>query len=161
MPITTTFSSENYISTSLAIFKEWVGDYISFDEIDYTDNDCPFFDENYVLQKPLIYLQMMPGTNNKPVGIGHVINTTQKGRKQNMEFMLYIFVDNNVGGADRCRQIAEKLQWNMMTNGYLLGHAGLKVPQLSSLREYPPDNYSKVFGGRMLLTFKTLLSYDD
>lgn len=159
MPITTIFRSEFYLSDSLQIFKEWMSDYINFDEIDFS-YDSPFFNENHILLKPLVYIQVMPGSNRRPIGMGKVINQTQKGQMQGMELMCWIYVNNSVGGSERCRSIAEKIQWNFMTNGHLLDSAGLDNPQISSLREYPPDSYSKIFGGRMLITWKCLLRYD-
>ena len=158
MPITTKFDSDYAISTSLSILKEWISDYLSTDIYDISDESV-FFDENFILTKPMIHLQTMNGTNRN-VGLGNTINQTQKAKIKNVDIMCWIYVDDNVGGLATSRRISDILDAAFRKNGYLLGRAGLANPRISSFREFPKDSYSPVFGGRAMISFKVLCVYD-
>jgi len=156
--ITTIFDSDFPITGSLSIIKEWIIDYLLTDIYDISD-ETPQFDENYIMTKPMIYLQFMSG-QVRNVGIGKVINQTQKAQFENIDVMCWIYVDNNVGGLTRCREIADILKTVIRKNGYLLNQAGLTNPRMGYFREFPKSSYSPVFGGRMLMSFRVLCSYN-
>jgi hypothetical protein len=158
LPITTVFDSDYSITTSMAILKEWIADYLSTGIYDIT-NESVFFDENYILTKPMIHLQTMNGLNRN-VGIGGVINQTQKAQFKNLDIMCWIYVDNNVGGLAVYRQTADILDSSVRKYGYLLSRAGLTNPRISSFREFPKDSYSPIFGGRAMISFRVLCTYD-
>lgn len=158
MPITTKFDSDYPLSTSLSILKEWIVDYLSTDVYNITDESV-YFDENYILTKPMIHLQVMNGFNRN-VGIGRVINQTQKAQFKNIDIMCWIYVDENVGGLATYRQAADMLDTAVRKYGYLLGRAGLTNPRISSFREFPKDLYSPIFGGRAMISFRVLCTYN-
>jgi hypothetical protein len=158
LPITTVFDPDYSITTSLSILNEWIADYLPTDVYNIT-NESIYFDENYILTKPMVHLQVMNGFNRN-VGIGGVINQTQKAQFKNMDIMCWIYVDNNVGGLVVYRQAADVLDAAIRKNGYLLGRAGLTNPRISSFREFPKDPYSPIFGGRAMISFRVLCTYD-
>jgi hypothetical protein len=156
--IITIFDPNYPLTSSLSILKEWLIDYLSTDIYNITD-EVPQFNEDYIMSKPMIYLQFMSG-QVRNVGIGNVISQTQKAQFENMDILCWIYVDNNVGGLSRCRQISDILKTAIRQQGYLLNRAGLTNPRISSLREYPKSSYSPVYGGRMMISFRVLCSYD-
>lgn len=158
MPIATVFDPDYPILTSLAIFKEWIADYLSTDIYDITDESVQF-DDNFSLTKPVIHLQVMNGFNRN-VGLGRVINQTQKAQFKNIDIMCWIYVDYNVGGLTTYRQAADILDTSMRKYGYLLERAGLINPRISSFREFSKDPYSPIFGGRAMVSFRVLCTYD-
>lgn len=158
MPITTIFDSDYPMSTSLAILKEWMMDYLSTDYYNLTD-EPPHFDENYSLSKPLLYLQFM-SSQVRNVGVGNVINQTQKAQWEHIDIMCWIHVDNNVGGLTTCRQVTDIIKTAFRKYGALLDSAGLTNPRISSFHEFPKDSYSPIFGGRMMISFRVLCKYD-
>jgi hypothetical protein len=157
MAITTVFDPALNITTSYSILKEFISTYITTDEIDI-DNKAPQITEGYVLSKPILYLEVMPGSKKK-VGLGNKIGNGNKGEFKNFSYMAYWFVDDNCGGTDKSQNLGERLEYMFLEHGHELGEAGLTNWACSTYRDLPKVSNNPVWGGRHLITFRCLITY--
>jgi len=155
LPITTTYNPEQFLTTSKSILQEWLIDYIG--DVDITF-EIPFLDESVGIVRPILYLELMPGSD-KPMGLGKVRNSTTKGHIYKIEFMSSWIVNNSVGGAPKVHELGQNLYSKFLQYGYLLGIAKLKNPRCSTYRDIPKSSYSEFFGGRHLITFDVEVYY--
>jgi hypothetical protein len=154
LPITTTYNPQYFLTTSKTILTEWLLDYIGNCDITY---EIPYLDESTGISRPILYLELMPGSD-KPAGIGRVMSNTTRGNIYKIEFMSSWIVNNSVGGSPIVKELAENLYYNFLVNGYLLGDAGLKKPKCSTLKEIP-KGATEFFGGRHLITYEVEVYY--
>jgi hypothetical protein len=156
LPITTVYNPEQFLTTSSAILREWLTDYIG--DVDITF-EIPFLDESIGIQRPILYLELMPGSHR--FGMGKVMTNTTRGNIYKVEYMASWIVNNYIGGQPRVKELAENMYMSFLDKskvGYLAS-AGLRYPKCSTLREIPKSSYSEFFGGRHLITFDIEVYY--
>lgn len=152
MAITTVFDPKDYITTGTNIIKEFIETYIP--DVDVT-TEMPILDENYELERPIIYLENMPTSFvERNVGMGQIGNNGRKEKKINLNIMAYVIVSYDVGGSPMAKKIGGMLYYTFFANKDDLARVGLKNPACSSFREFPKDAQSHIFGGRCLITAK-------
>jgi hypothetical protein len=154
LPITTTYNPQYFLTTSKTILTEWLLDYIGNCDITF---EIPPLDESTGIARPILYLELMPGSD-KPMGIGRVRNATTRGNIYKIEFMSSWIVSNSVGGSPIVKELAENLYYNFLTNGHLLEAAGLNKVKCGTLREIPKGS-TEFFGGRHLITYEVEVYY--
>jgi hypothetical protein len=142
-------NSDTYINDSIQIYKEWLSDYIS--NVDITD-DTPVLDESYPIQRIILYIQLMPGSDRQ-ISNRHAGNG-MKIKKYQPEFMLNWITTNELGGANSVRQLSQILKKNTDRNGYLLGNAGLRLATCGGLREFAKSSTSIYISSRQLVTYQ-------
>ena len=157
MAIETQFQPCCELTTSLQILKEFIFSYMSSDEIDIL-MEAPKMDESFYLYKPILYVETMPGSDVN-CGLGRRLPNGDRGKFHYVSLMLYWIISQDVGGMDRVRQLSDTLRYAFLTRGFELEQAGLQKATCSSLREIPQATSSPFYGGRNLVTFRTLLSY--
>ena len=157
MAITTEFLPYEANATALAIMKEFIYSYIDSSTLDVLD-EFPVLDENFILYKPILVLEEMPGSK-KFAGMGKNINNIDKGQFKNISFYASWIISNDCGGGTRLRQLADTLEYVFLIHADELAVAGLKKAVCSSLAIIPKTNYSPFWGGRNLLTARVLLRY--
>jgi hypothetical protein len=154
LAITTIYNPQYFLTTSKTILTEWLLDYIGNVDITF---EMPYLEEQHGISRPILYLELMPGSD-KPMGIGRVRNNTTRGNTYKIEFMSSFIVTNSVGGAPIVKELGENLYYNFLTNGHLLGAAKLKNAKCSTLREIP-KGATEFFGGRHLITYEVEVYY--
>jgi hypothetical protein len=157
MSIETTFDPTINITSSYNILKEFITTYILTDEIDVT-NEAPQVIEGFELSKPILYLEVMPGSKKK-TGIGNKIGNGNKAEFKNLSYMAWWYVDNNCGGTNKSQNLGERLEYIFLHYGHELGQAGLKNWACSTYRDLPKASLSPVWGGRNMITFRCLITY--
>jgi hypothetical protein len=150
------YNPQHFLTTSKSILTEWLTDYIG--DVDITF-ELPPLDESTGIVRPILYLELMPGSD-KSTGLGMVRNNTTKGNIYKIEYMAYWIVNNSIGGAPIVKELAESLYYNFLpgVNGHLLDAAGLNKPKCSTLREIP-KGATEFFGGRHLITYEVEVYY--
>jgi hypothetical protein len=155
LPITTIYNSEYFLTTSTAILKEWLADYI---DADITD-EKPFLNESEGMSRSILYLQLMPGSDK--TGFGTVVSNTKRGKIYRIQFMANFIVNYSVGGTLKAKQLSESLYYSCLNKNRVgaLASAGLRNPKCSTYTEFPKGE-SEFFGGRHLFTFDIEVSYE-
>jgi hypothetical protein len=157
MPITTVLTSENFLNDVSDIWLEFIRTYFTSTELEVTDSE-PFLDETTQLTTPILYLESMINTS-KSVGMGNVINRTNKGEFENMEFIAWWIVTNDLGGSRKCNELSAKLHNVILNRGFELAVAGIKNPRCTSFRPIGKNGSGAYYGGRQMLIGKILLVY--
>jgi hypothetical protein len=146
------------IETSLQILKEWIFTYVSENDIDFNFTRPTLTEGEGGLNKPLLYVEVLPGKDYQ-VGMGKRISGSYRGMFHDVAIFLFIVVSDSVGGMPRARQISDNLRWMFLTRGFELSAAGLKSPEISSIRELTKENYGEFYGARHMVTFRTTLVF--
>lgn len=157
MAIETVFDPALNITTSYNILKEFISTYISTDEIDITD-EAPRITEGFILEKPILHLEIMPGSR-KQVGLGKRIGNGSKAEFKNFAYIAWWYVDDNCGGTAKSKNLGERLEYIFLEHGYELSAAGLTNPVCSNYREIPKESLYPVWGGRHMITFRCLITF--
>lgn len=153
MPITTVFNSDEYIESSLKILSEFITEYIP--NITIT-NKRPLLDENVILEKPILYLEI---SNEKPleIGLGRKIGNGKFGQNIVINIMAYWIItkeaSNNIDPVLDIIKKSQALKDTFVKHRDELISAGLKNPQISNFRQIPGI---KLSGGRQLITYMIL-----
>jgi hypothetical protein len=152
LSITTVYDpkSDLYLTDSILIFKEWIIDYLP--NIDIFD-DMPILDENYQLQRIVMYIQLLP-YSDKSIGIGRSKGNGKKAKIYQVELMIKWITTDDLGGANSVRQLSQILKKNIDKNGHLLAQAGLRLPTCGGLTEVPKSSSSPFFGGKQLIIYR-------
>jgi hypothetical protein len=156
LAIVTTLTAENYLNDCINIVKEFISTYISSTELEIT-YEQPFLQEDTVLTIPILFIEDMIGLN-KPTGIGKVISQTQKGEYRDINLMFWWIFNDELGGMNKCREFASKLDNYIMTNGYEISQAGIRNSKITSFKPVKVEG-AKFYGGRQILTGRILLTY--
>jgi hypothetical protein len=155
LPIHTVYDPEHFLTTSTAILKEWLVDYII--DVDITD-EMPFLNEQTGITRPILYLQLMPGSDKSSFGI--VMSNTTRGKIYKIEFLANWIVSYSVGGTLKAKELGESLYYSFLekTRVGALSAAKLRNVKCSTYREIPKGS-TEFFGGRHLISFEVEVYY--
>lgn len=148
MPITTTFSSAAYQETAMAILIEHLRDY--FPPASHIIVDEPPSLEN--LTKPLIWLQVLPGSRN-------LSPRTRRGGKTLQQKRLVVAVTlattPTTGGLIKAQNMATVMERNaILRDGYKLGQAGLRQAQITPFADSGAESQPKMWRKIATLSFE-------
>lgn len=148
MSIQTTYDSSNYLETSLCILGEYIQTYISNIDITY---EIPALDENYPIFRPVLWLDLMPGTNRE-AGMGRVIGSNQRAILKQVSVMAYWIITYDLGGTGKALELSGALEQIIPKYSDDLAKAGLRQPQVSPAASIPKGD-SIYYGSRHMITF--------
>lgn len=148
MSITTTYDSSNYLETSLYILGEYIQTHIPDIDITY---EIPTLDENYPISRPVLWIDLMPGTN-KEAGMGRVVGQNKRAILKQVSVMVYWIITPELGGTGKALELSGALEQIVPKYSDDLAQAGLRNPRVSPAASIPKGD-SIYYGSRHLITF--------
>lgn len=148
MSIQTVYDSSNYLETSLLILGEFIQTYMPDIDITY---EIPNLDENNPITRPILWLDLMPGTNRE-MGMGRVIDSTHRAILKQVSVMAYWIITPELGGTGKALELSGTLEQIVPKYSNDLVEAGLRKAEVSPAANIPKGD-SIYYGSRHMITF--------
>ena len=142
----------NYIQSSVEILSQFINNHVSNIIV---RNEMPKLDESKDIGKPLLFLEILPGSN-KEVGMGRRGVNGKRGIWKNVDMFAHWIVSDKVGGTPKMLQLAGLLEHEIPTFQHELKQQGIETIRISPLRQFAKGN-AKFYGGRHMITFRVFM----
>lgn len=142
----------NYLQSSIEILSQFITEHI--DNI-IVKNNIPLLDEGKDIAKPILFLEILPGTNQE-VGMGKRAANGKRGIWKNIDMFAYWIVSDKIGGTQKLLQLAGLLEHEIPAYQHELKQQGIEKIEITPLRQIPKGN-SKFYGGRHMITYRVFM----